>query len=44
MPYLEEVFNYLNRTSPAQTEFYQAAEEVLYSLQPLLDKYPKYRK
>ena len=44
MPYLEEVFNYLKRTSPAQTEFYQAAEEVLYSLQPLLDKYPKYRK
>ena len=44
MAYLEEVFNYLKRTSPAQTEFYQAAEEVLYSLQPLLDKYPKYRK
>ncbi|MDY0051252.1 MAG: NADP-specific glutamate dehydrogenase [Aliarcobacter sp.] len=44
MSYLEEVFNYLKRTSPAQTEFYQAAEEVLYSLQPLLDKYPKYRK
>ena len=44
MPYLEEVFNYLKRTSPAQTEFYQAAEEVLYSLQPLLEKYPKYRK
>ena len=44
MPYLEEVFNYLKRTSPAQTEFYQAAEEVLYSLQPLLEKYPKYKK
>jgi len=26
MTYLEEVFNYLKRTSPAQTEFYQAAE------------------
>ena len=44
MPYLEEVFNYLKRTSPAQTEFYQAAEEVLYSLQPLLEKYPQYKK
>ncbi|MDY0053021.1 MAG: NADP-specific glutamate dehydrogenase [Aliarcobacter sp.] len=44
MTYLEEVFNYLKRTSPAQTEFYQAAEEVLYSLQPLLEKYPKYKK
>jgi glutamate dehydrogenase (NADP+) len=43
MSYLEEVFNYLKRTSPAQSEFYQAAEEVLYSLEPLLDKYPKYR-
>ncbi|MDD2641154.1 MAG: Glu/Leu/Phe/Val dehydrogenase dimerization domain-containing protein, partial [Arcobacteraceae bacterium] len=44
MSYLEDVFNYLKRTSPAQSEFYQAAEEVLYSLEPLLDKYPKYRK
>ncbi|MFA7083973.1 MAG: NADP-specific glutamate dehydrogenase [Arcobacteraceae bacterium] len=44
MSYLEDVFSYLKRTSPAQTEFYQAAEEVLYSLQPLLDKYPKYKK
>ena len=44
MAYLEEVFDYLKRTSPAQTEFYQAAEEVLYSLQPLLEKYPQYKK
>ncbi len=28
MSYLEEVFNYLKRTSPAQKEFYQAAEEI----------------
>lgn len=44
MSYLEDVFSYLKRTSPAQSEFYQAAEEVLYSLEPLLNKYPKYRK
>ena len=44
MSYLEDVFNYLKRTSPAQTEFYQAAEEVLNSLQPVLEKYPQYRK
>jgi glutamate dehydrogenase (NADP+) len=44
MSYLEDVFNYLKRTSPAQSEFYQAAEEVLYSLEPLLEKYPRYRK
>lgn len=44
MSYLEEVFSYLKRTSPAQTEFYQATEEVLTSLQPLLEKYPQYKK
>jgi len=44
MPYVQEVFEYLKRTSPSQTEFYQAAEEVLESLRPLMEKYPKYRK
>jgi len=44
MSYITEVFEYLNRTSPHQTEFYQAAEEVLESLKPLIDKYPKYAK
>ncbi|MDX9967125.1 MAG: NADP-specific glutamate dehydrogenase [Sulfuricurvum sp.] len=43
MPYVKEVFDYLKRTSPSQTEFYQAAEEVLESLRPLMEKYPKYR-
>ncbi|MDD3769490.1 MAG: NADP-specific glutamate dehydrogenase [Sulfuricurvum sp.] len=43
MPYIKEVFDYLKRTSPSQTEFYQAAEEVLESLRPLMEKYPKYR-
>lgn len=43
MPYVHEVFEYLKRTSPSQTEFYQAAEEVLESLRPLIEKYPKYR-
>ena len=43
MPYVKEVFEYLKRTSPSQTEFYQAAEEVLESLRPLMVKYPKYR-
>ncbi len=44
MPYVKEVFNYLKRSSPSQTEFYQAAEEVLESLRPLIEKYPKYVK
>ncbi len=43
MPYVKEVFDYLRRTSPSQTEFYQAAEEVLESLRPLMEKYPIYR-
>jgi glutamate dehydrogenase (NADP+) len=43
MPYVKEVFDYLKRTSPSQTEFYQAAEEVLESLRPLMEKYPIYR-
>ncbi|MCW8895542.1 NADP-specific glutamate dehydrogenase [Sulfurimonas sp.] len=43
MPYVKEVFEYLKRSSPSQKEFYQAAEEVLESLRPLMIKYPKYR-
>nr|WP_321266372.1 NADP-specific glutamate dehydrogenase [uncultured Sulfurimonas sp.] len=43
MPYVNDVFEYLKRSSPYQKEFYQAAEEVLESLRPLMIKYPKYR-
>ncbi len=43
MPYVKDVFEYLKRSSPSQKEFYQAAEEVLESLRPLMIKYPKYR-
>lgn len=43
MGYVREVCNYLVRTSPAQAEFYQAAQEVLVSLRPLMEKYPKYK-
>lgn len=43
MPYVKEVFDYLKRMSPSQNEFYQAVEEVLESLRPLMEKYPKYR-
>lgn len=44
MPYVQETFEYLKRSSPSQTEFYQAAEEVLESLRPLIAKNPKYSK
>ena len=43
MPYVADTIEYLKRTSPAQSEFYQACEEVLLSLKPLLDTDPKYR-
>lgn len=42
--YVRETIESLQRSSPAQTDFYQAAEEVLASLHPLLDGDPKYRK
>ena len=42
--YIHDTISYLRQTSPAQAEFYQAAEEVLTSLKPLLDRYPKYQK
>jgi glutamate dehydrogenase (NADP+) len=42
MTYLHDTLESLRRSSPAQAEFYQAAEEVLESLQPLLERDPRY--
>lgn len=42
MPYLHDTLAQLQQSSPAQTEFYQATEEVLDSLRPLLDLNPRY--
>jgi hypothetical protein len=42
--YNTDTINYLKHSSPAQAEFYQAAEEVLTSLKPLLDRNRKYQK
>jgi glutamate dehydrogenase (NADP+) len=44
MPYTAKTIEYLRRTSPAQGEFYQATQEVLLSLRPLLDKEKKYQR
>jgi glutamate dehydrogenase (NADP+) len=44
MSYVADTIEYLKRSSPAQDEFYQAAEEVLLSLQPLLDTREIYRR
>lgn len=43
MPYTAETLEALRRTSPAQDEFFQAVEDVLGSLGPLLDSDPRYR-
>ncbi|MBW6496393.1 MAG: NADP-specific glutamate dehydrogenase [Burkholderiaceae bacterium] len=44
MQYVADTIAKLNRTGPAQIEYYQAVEEVLSSLTPLLERDPKYRK
>lgn len=43
MPYIHETIVKLQSTSPAQAEFYQAVEEVLDSLQPLLETNEQYK-
>ncbi|MBL8260760.1 MAG: NADP-specific glutamate dehydrogenase [Candidatus Competibacteraceae bacterium] len=42
--YITDTINYLKQSSPAQAEFYQATEEVLATIKPLLDRNPKYQK
>ncbi len=41
--YIEKVLGYVKRFSPGQAEFYQATEEVFYSLEPLLEEEKKYQ-
>ena len=43
MTYIHDTIEELKQTSPAQTEFYQAVEDVLESLEPLLEQNPIYR-
>ncbi|MBV0932358.1 NADP-specific glutamate dehydrogenase [Marinobacterium weihaiense] len=43
MSYIHDTITGLMASSPAQTEFYQAVEEVLESLEPLLEQSPHYR-
>ena len=39
---IEEILDYIKECSPGQDEFYQATQEVLYSLRPLLNEDSKY--
>jgi len=43
MSYIKDTIETLKQTSPAQVEFYQAVEDVLESIEPLLEERPKYR-
>lgn len=43
MTYIHDSIEQLKKSSPAQTEFYQAVEEILESLAPLLEQNPRYR-
>ena len=44
MPYIQRILDGLKQTSPAQPEFYQAVQEVLTTIRPLIDSDPKYLK
>ena len=44
MNYIHSTIAQLKQTSPAQSEFYQAVEEVLESLEPLFAKTTNYQK
>lgn len=44
MTYIEEVFQKLERENSNEKEFLQAAKEILFSLQPVIDKHPEYQK
>ena len=43
-PELQAVFDAVKARDPDQPEFLQAVEEVIESLEPLFEKYPKYLK
>ena len=43
MSYSEEVFEIVKKRNPNEYEFHQAVEEVLESIEPVLDAHPEYR-
>lgn len=43
MPYVHDTISRLKQSSPAQSEFYQAVEEVLASIRPMFQNNDKYR-
>ncbi len=43
MSYIEDVFEIAKKRNPSEFEFHQAVEEVLQSLEPVIDKHPEFR-
>ncbi|MGM0480660.1 MAG: NADP-specific glutamate dehydrogenase [Pseudomonadota bacterium] len=43
MAFIKDTIEKLKFTSPAQSEFYQAVEDVLESIEPIIEECPKYR-
>ena len=43
-PEIQAIFDEVKKRDPNQPEFLQAVEEVIESLEPLFEKYPKYLK
>lgn len=43
MSYIEEVLELVKKKNPGEAEFYQAVEEVLESLEPVIEKHPEYK-
>jgi glutamate dehydrogenase (NADP+) len=41
--YLDDVLEHVRTKNPGEPEFHQAVEEVLVSLEPVLDRHPQYR-
>ena len=44
MTYVERVLEKLKQNNPGESEFHQAATEILLSLQSVIDQHPEYEK
>ncbi|WP_408625450.1 NADP-specific glutamate dehydrogenase [Crassaminicella thermophila] len=44
MSYVQEVLEQVKKRNPGEVEFHQAVEEVLHSLEPVIEKHPEYAK
>lgn len=43
MSYIQDVFEMVQKRNPVELEFHQAVHEVLYSLEPVINRHPEYQ-